>query len=109
MLNNISYSYQRLTQMLYLISRAAHLSYRISMKYAASTGNFICNLVSLRGDHVQKTIKTARDTLKFWGIASSFRIKMSEMDLSVRSVAEGFCLYIVHKVTNEKLCTGYCH
>ena len=35
-------------------------------------------------------------------------IKMSEMDQSVRSVAERFCLYIVHKVASEKLCTDYC-
>ena len=39
---------------------------------------------------MQKTIKTARDALKFWGIASSFaiKVKVREMDQSIRSAAE---------------------
>ena len=60
----------------------------------------------LIGHLVQKHSETARDTPKFCGIASSFRIKVSEMDQSVCYIAERFCIYIVHKVANENLCTG---
>ena len=46
------------------------------MQYAAWSGNLICNLGFLRWDQVQKNNKTARDALKFLGIASSFAIKV---------------------------------
>ena len=48
---------------------------------------------------MQKTIYTARDIHEIDGIASSFAIKGLEMDQSVRSVAENFCL--VHTLTKK--------
>ena len=65
-------------------------------------GNLICNLGFLQWDQVQKNNKTARDTLEFLGIASSFaiKVKVREMDQSIRSVAESLCL--VYTLTKKR-------
>ena len=57
----------------------------------------------LIGHLVQKHSETARDTIFFRGIASSFRIKVKvrEMDQSIRSVAESLCL--VYTLTKNRV------
>ena len=49
---------------------------------------------------MQKPIKTARDTHKIDGIASSFAIKVGEMDQTVSFVGESFRL--VHTLTKNR-------
>ena len=51
---------------------------------------------------MQKNNKTARDALKFLGIASSFaiKVKVREMDQSIRSIAESLCL--VYTLTKNR-------
>ena len=73
---------------------------------AGQASNDMTVMPDLIGYLVQKHSETARNTTKFRGIASSFRIKVSEMDQSVCSIAGRFCIYIVHKIVNENLCTG---
>ena len=54
-------------------------------------GDDMTVMPDLIGHLVQKHSENARDTPKFCGIASSFRIKVSEMDQSVCSIAERIC------------------
>ena len=61
MVNNISYSYQRLTKILYRIFRARHLSNRISVGYAAWSGNYVLHSrVSFGGPDAKTYMKCSR-------------------------------------------------